>query len=72
MLRFTKIFLTFFLPGRGPARPGPAGPGLVHRGEIFFAPGKPEVVPTPRGSRGSKFDLPSPSTALGALQNDLF
>jgi hypothetical protein len=52
--------------------PAPAEPGLVHRGEIFFSPGKPEVVPTPRGSRGSKFDLPSPSTALGALQNDLF
>ena len=43
--------------------PAPAEPGLVHRGEIFFSPGKPEVVPTPRGSRGSKFDLPSPSTA---------
>ena len=52
--------------------PAPAEPGFVHRGEIFFSPGKPEVVPTPRGSRGSKFDLPSPSTALGALQNDLF
>ncbi len=52
--------------------PAPAEPGMVHRGEIFFSPGKPEVVPTPRGSRGSKFDLPSPSTALGALQNDLF
>ena len=52
--------------------PAPAEPGLVHQGEIFFSPGKPQVVPTPRGSRGSKFDLPAPSTALGALQNDLF
>ena len=56
-------------PASPPSQPRPIWSGA---GEIFFSPGKPEVIPTPRGSRGSKFDLPSPSTALGALQNDLF
>ena len=52
-----------------PGTPPPASPPS-HPRPVWS--GKPEVVPTPRGSRGSKFDLPSPSTALGALQNDLF
>lgn len=52
--------------------PAPAETGFVHQGEIFFSPGKPVVVPTPRSSRGSKFDLPSPSTAIRVLKNDLF
>lgn len=52
--------------------PAPAENGFVHQGEIFFSPGKPVVVPTLRSSRGSKFDLPSPSTAIRVLKNDLF